>query len=152
MWGQVEVFTSRFIVYRIIPTRVGTRVLPFDIASSVGDHPHACGDKLTYQLSAHRVRGSSPRVWGQVFSSCPQGCRWGIIPTRVGTRNQLSRQCVHLRDHPHACGDKRTSRSHGIKCVGSSPRVWGQVNDGGRDCSVDRIIPTRVGTRLHRRP
>ena len=50
-----------------------------------------------------------------------------IIPTRVGTSEQVVTMDGETQDHPHACGDKtdrpliRTSRE------GSSPRVWGQA-------------------------
>ena len=36
-------------------------------------------------MTALQLWGSSPRVWGQVDFSLPLGCRYGIIPTRVGT-------------------------------------------------------------------
>ena len=53
---------------RIIPTRVGTS-LPKSIRRPLyQDHPHACGDKLSYPLPYRRMPGSSPRVWGQVHT------------------------------------------------------------------------------------
>ena len=50
------------------------------------------------------------------------------------------------KDHPHACGDKKSNRFYRFKVVGSSPRVWGQVELFIRVSYVHRIIPTRVGT------
>ena len=32
-----------------------------------GDHPHAYGDKTVNKLNALSGKGSSPRVWGQVY-------------------------------------------------------------------------------------
>ena len=71
-----------------------------------------------------------------------------IIPTRVGTSEQVVTMDGETQDHPHACGVKtdrpliRTSRE------GSSPRVWGQALQLLDRHGEVRIIPTRVGTRL----
>ena len=35
---------------------------------------------------------------------------------------------------------------YAVVSIGSSPRVWGQVNSEGAPVSSDRIIPTRMGT------
>ena len=70
-----------------------------------------------------------------------------IIPTRVGTSGYDDVAQVLNEDHPHACGDKLYFGIISFILVGSSPRVWGQVDvDFTVDLS-DRIIPTRVGTR-----
>ena len=54
--------------------------------------------------------------------------------------------CV-VKDHPHACGDKRFSVVGFLCGKGSSPRVWGQeIYDKLTEMRA-RIIPTRVGTR-----
>ncbi len=50
------------------------------------------------------------------------------------------------RDHPHACGDKLSTRESGMLGEGSSPRVWGQVFFGLCLLGLVGIIPTRVGT------
>ena len=72
-----------------------------------------------------------------------------IIPTRMGTRNNCSATTVLKRDHPHAYGDKfAVSRIPSIT-LGSSPRVWGQASEIACKKADKRIIPTRMGTRLH---
>ena len=53
----------------------------------MGDHPHACGDKVVFRSFAPLVSGSSPRVWGQVNGVSSFIEKIGIIPTRVGTRS-----------------------------------------------------------------
>ncbi len=51
-----------------------------------------------------------------------------------------------IRDHPHACGDKRLNASEALKDIGSSPCVWGQDKWKKEAQTSDRIIPMRVGT------
>ena len=85
-------------------------------------------------------------MWGQEFRVAITAPCVGIIPTRVGT----SEYCVYdkqkCEDHPHACGDKIVPISSIKIIVGSSPRVWGQVNMRFFGLTVTGIIPTRVGT------
>ena len=52
------------------------------------------------------VRGSSPRVWGQVDKQIRDVATTGIIPTRMGTSDDLSDSDKRTGDHPHAYGDK----------------------------------------------
>ena len=54
--------------------------------------------------------------------------------------------CLGSKDHPHACGDKRTAGKTTDFAKGSSPRVWGQVAFRGSRAIRYGIIPTRVGT------
>ena len=134
-------------MYRIIPTRVGTR---YDCQLQYlcqQDHPHACGDKLHHSLHSSSVPGSSPRVWGQAEQTYVKRYFVRIIPTRVGTSPAGQTRLVSTRDHPHACGDKIVSSIASVAGGGSSPRVWGQVASFLRTRLWDRIIPTRVGTR-----
>ncbi len=147
VWGQVA--HHRFSVPngRIIPTRVGTSCIIKPISWLSLDHPHACGDKVS---SCHRICvtvGSSPRVWGQVQPIVVDKDNNRIIPTRVGTRPFRRQQNRNRKDHPHACGDKPKTPDEPLHPLGSSPRVWGQGFQIGRDFQKFRIIPTRVGTR-----
>ena len=50
---------------RIIPTRMGTRLVISTPNVPGRDHPHAYGDKSIVSLDTPRITGSSPRVWGQ---------------------------------------------------------------------------------------
>ena len=128
MWGQGNRVFMLSTKNRIIPTRVGTRLILLVRYFHNKDHPHACGDKTPIYLPVHFLLGSSPRVWGQADIS--KGCYTvvGIIPTRVGTRQvSLFRQSVK-QDHPHACGDKCGYLIPINSAEGSSPRVWGQAH------------------------
>ena len=77
-------------------------------------------------------------------------CHVRIIPTRVGTSFCKCSKRQVSRDHPHACGDKSTQDILTCTAWGSSPRVWGQGYLHLRNGSICGIIPTRVGTRLHK--
>ena len=86
-------------------------------------------------------------MWGQdlCFTNLCNGLR--IIPTRVGTSVDLLPFCCHIKDHPHACGDKFLFANLATLIIGSSPRVWGQEPLEVQLTNGYRIIPTRVGTR-----
>ena len=132
--------------YRIIPTRVGTRLYCVHVQYNLQDHPHACGDKEKPTNTAEQTAGSSPRVWGQDGVRRATDRRRRIIPTRVGTRGIPTYKFTVLEDHPHACGDKAVRVVAYIIIVGSSPRVWGQGSVAFVGDVFTRIIPTRVGT------
>ena len=72
------------------------------------DHPHACGDKINLKRGERNVTGSSPCVWGQVYLGYVWHPKVRIIPMRVGTRKQANTFYIDRKDHPHACGDKRS--------------------------------------------
>ena len=148
VWGQVDEDRNVKAVRRIIPTRVGTRIIqPMDTARKE-DHPHACGDKHSIIISINITHGSSPRVWGQVYIANQQLKQARIIPTRVGTSLSDFQSVYGTEDHPHACGDKAVENPYFQSDTGSSPRVWGQErNETVFNCNI-RIIPTRVGTRF----
>ncbi len=85
VWGQVSDIIVSLRTSRIIPTRVGTSKMTKKEEWEAKDHPHACGDKTPYRISAYIRKGSSPRVWGQEVSSETDTMTARIIPTRVGT-------------------------------------------------------------------
>ncbi len=86
-------------------------------------------------------------MWGQVETVLNNSWDKRIIPTRVGTSPAGQTRLVSHRDHPHACGDKSTTPCAPTGRGGSSPRVWGQGYPWCKLDRIDRIIPTRVGTR-----
>ena len=106
VWGQVKEYDSLSYDDRIIPTRVGTSHKLSAAFFRAKDHPHACGDKTRRAKEARPVRGSSPRVWGQVSDIIVSLRTSRIIPTRVGTSNFRNAIVTTCEDHPHACGDK----------------------------------------------
>ena len=118
-------------MFWIIPKRVGTRLRYFDKRRCNGDHPHACGDKCKTTMCRMRRRR--------------------IIPTRVGTSGEGNAKMIDWEDHPHAYGDKEPFLISCFYNRGSSPRVWGQVSHSLFLSALDRIIPTRMGTRSGRK-
>ena len=147
MWGQAWDSYHILLYMRIIPTRVGTRSCYRSSDSWTWDHPHACGDKGLTSDQYVLLRGSSPRVWGQVVNVEFDPKKKRIIPTRVGTREKELKPYKKVQDHPHACGDKQSLSQRTSQAQGSSPRVWGQVSSGETWRVPCGIIPTRVGTR-----
>ena len=127
---------------------MGTSLLRLSTWIRSRDHPHAYGDKTLRYGFAEEFRGSSPRVWGQVCKKLNITVENRIIPTRMGTRELLLRGSEVLKDHPHAYGDKYAALYKVETHEGSSPRVWGQDNDGEWYLGVPRIIPTRMGTSI----
>ena len=67
----------------------------------------------------------------------------------MGTRTLYLSADVVIKDHPHAYGDKYNVGGTTPSKKGSSPRVWGQVLKKYSDAIINRIIPTRMGTRGH---
>ena len=89
--GDKNPSTGKFIVSdRIIPTRVGTSYKYMRRISIKKDHPHACGDKEISFIFLICTVGSSPRVWGQGRQLPFITINGNIIPTRMGTRNNIS--------------------------------------------------------------
>ena len=85
VWGQVIDKIGKLEKLGIIPTRVGTSCYNKLCPHCVGDHPHACGDKVRLLTISLQKSESSPRVWGQACSFLSGYEDFGIIPTRVGT-------------------------------------------------------------------
>ncbi len=85
-------------------------------------------------------------MWGQATTTTNGQAEIRIIPTRVGTRTVFRTFQRHLRDHPHACGDKLCVCHKITPLKGSSPRVWGQAQFPVLRVHRAGIIPTRVGT------
>ena len=111
VWGQAVCRYNSISKRRIIPTRVGTRYNDICMHAYIGDHPHACGDKIYAGAYLLPQIGSSPRVWGQVLFILPLSSIDRIIPTRVGTSIKQFTISYINKDHPHACGDKGTGFS-----------------------------------------
>ena len=69
VWGQGFICYRKSTTFGIIPTRVGTSKYFVTFTFRDEDHPHACGDKSAYPSIMLQYKGSSPRVWGQDYTS-----------------------------------------------------------------------------------
>ena len=85
---------------------MGTRLYMYHKAKYWEDHPHAYGDKQVQNYEKNGVKGSSPRVWGQVTTQKANDRKPRIIPTRMGTSTLTLFLFFGVEDHPHAYGDK----------------------------------------------
>ena len=85
VWGQVSFVHKAQRLYRIIPMRVGTSSAVDCSNQPSGDHPHACGDKISFLFLDTSGLGSSPCVWGQGPHLPNHDYLKRIIPMRVGT-------------------------------------------------------------------
>ena len=106
VWGQGQKRLKQVILRGIIPTRMGTRTAQGAVIATRKDHPHAYGDKFNNYIRVFLLRGSSPRVWGQVECIARKYTGHRIIPTRMGTRSDSIGKLSCEQDHPHAYGDK----------------------------------------------
>ena len=100
VWGQVSFVHKAQRLYRIIPTRMGTRPPCIPRRKNTRDHPHAYGDKPVRNSDSFALLGSSPRVWGQVVNRQRVLIKLRIIPTRMGTRLKKSRKIAVLQNQP----------------------------------------------------
>ena len=71
-----------------------------------GDHPRACGEKLTGRDNLRIGQGSPPRVRGKEKDEIVTTMFKGITPARAGKSIQNFFATKTQWDHPRACGEK----------------------------------------------
>ena len=89
--------------------------------------------------------GSSPLVWGKLFTASKCPCADRIIPTRVGKTYRFKFDFFRKKDHPHSCGENFFDAGSRAYDEGSSPLVWGKQVGVGSGQHAQGIIPTCVG-------
>ena len=145
MWGTHRRVNQRHHVGRFIPTHVGNASRSRPGCRRRPVHPHACGERLDDVHWSTMRGGSSPRMWGTLLFPVDHQLELRFIPTHVGNaprwRTATSRRPVH----PHACGERHISRSPVCICAGSSPRMWGTLEQVAGQVGESRFIPTHVG-------
>ena len=113
--------------------------------SATKDHPHPCGEKLSYVAIKRFISGSPPPMWGKAFQFQAYPLLLWITPTHVGKRRYSKEEYLRGWDHPHPCGEKHSRSCYTDRKTGSPPPMWGKVL---RECwkkSKPRITPTHVG-------
>ena len=90
-----------------IPTCVGQPIVHATILLAAEVYPHVCGaTNVIVSATPHSV-GLSPRVWGNLSSSCRR-CRYlGSIPTCVGQPLNVPHPADTGKVYPHVCGATR---------------------------------------------
>ena len=146
VWGALEIERHELEAAGIIPTRVGSTCRPRRDRPRRWDHPHACGEHAKCTGPDDGTPGSSPRVWGAQPGAGATRTHVGIIPTRVGSTSQGVCEAQAGWDHPHACGEHKSTADTMMHHQGSSPRVWGARAQSWPRVPQDGIIPTRVGS------
>ena len=84
-------------------------------------------------------------MWGTLKGLIFLGLAKRFIPTRVGNTGIGTVSRVVKSVHPHACGEHIFSYTLQVNISGSSPRVWGTLNQPLNVAIQLRFIPTRVG-------
>ena len=72
MWGTPRRTAERLGRLRFIPTHVGNTRRQFEAPRTPPVHPHACGEHVVRGRFDVGEGGSSPRMWGTLFSLSPQ--------------------------------------------------------------------------------
>ena len=145
VWGILFQMFLALDSKRFIPTRVGNTYSIHDVGCCGLVHPHACGEYRSADECAHKVCGSSPRVWGILVIGLVHRGEGRFIPTRVGNTHRRVRAAGWAAVHPHACGEYIANIADLVRDPGSSPRVWGILWQAAGRCPASRFIPTRVG-------
>ena len=84
MWGTGRRDAFAEDAPRFIPTHVGNGSSVRASCSPIAVHPHACGERQGRSIPRRIIVGSSPRMWGTVFSSRYPTLTLRFIPTHVG--------------------------------------------------------------------
>ena len=102
---------------------------------------------MIFSRSKYTV-GSSPRLWGTLKARDKKARKHRFIPTLVGNSFRQGKRSLFSSVHPHACGELITPTQKFEQGCGSSPRLWGTLQDR-RDLVLRcRFIPTLVGNSL----
>ena len=73
-----------------------------------------------------------------------------FIPTHVGNTYRNRGRLYDRPVHPHACGEHKRGGAVFPHNLGSSPRMWGTLNNTIGRCRPVRFIPTHVGNTITR--
>ena len=129
----------------IIPAHAGNTDRIADYLGQYGDHPRACGEHIATSAVVTTVLGSSPRMRGTPEFFARLSNVLGIIPAHAGNTGGYNIQCLHLRDHPRACGEHTHRVTMNIGGRGSSPRMRGTLQPSLPFMSKTGIIPAHAG-------
>ena len=125
MWGILCHLECYTLCYRFTPTYVGN-TSPMSIAPHIAPvHPHVCGEYLIRAITAYRINGSPPRMWGILLPLPPFPLPNRFTPTYVGNTPSMIIRKSLLPVHPHVCGEYGSGTKRKCRTYGSPPRMWG---------------------------
>ena len=111
---------------RITPAYAGKRAVPLLAFCRFWDHPRLCGEKPPFWICRIRRLGSPPPMRGKVhFIFLFLRFHW-ITPAYAGKRGYPALRTFAAWDHPRLCGEKSTSLSGLLCCMGSPPPMRGK--------------------------
>ena len=104
-----------------------------------------CGEKFIMLLLMCAIRGSPPRVRGEVSEEVFYKAQERITPACAGRSAAAGSATAAAGDHPRVCGEKSMSVSLMIFLLGSPPRVRGEAVDQRGQPHMRRITPACAG-------
>ena len=111
-----------------------------------GDHPHMCGEHLSFMAFLMVSAGSSPHVRGARHHLHKIATRHGIIPACAGSTFNASFGALQNRDHPRMCGEHAQGQWAAEVRVGLSPHVRGAHRRQPQLRQRAGIIPACAGS------
>ena len=150
MRGKVIILKHLLPLPGITPAHAGKRQAQPYIIIVQRDHPRACGEKLSSDVSTVRNVGSPPRMRGKATYFRSRPVARGITPAHAGKRIGLSLIRWENWDHPRACGEKIACTIRSCCASGSPPRMRGKGCQGADRVPVHGITPAHAGKRLLR--
>ena len=110
MRGKVNKKDHPGIAIGITPAHAGKGVLVAVWAVEHGDHPRACGERISNSSFNPPKMGSPPRMRGKDWLGRMPNPTTRITPAHAGKGSP--RRCNNLgkRDHPRACGERLVSQ------------------------------------------
>ena len=145
MRGEVTTIFFASWATRITPACAGRSFVSADETRTTWDHPRVCGEKAKLPDCASSMRGSPPRVRGEVDGSAAVPVSWGITPACAGRRLTMQYPDTGVQDHPRVCGEKFVFIDHSSFPLGSPPRVRGEAGPDQGAQGVARITPACAG-------
>ena len=146
MWVVLDVYDSSSRGIRITPTYVGSTLMYLYSLMKIQDHPHVCGQYISYYTPAYTLVGSPPRMWVVLHLEKYLVLEHGITPTYVGSTVIATSKGNQLRDHPHVCGQYLRQALRSSQRLGSPPRMWVVHQVQHQHPYLLWITPTYVGS------
>ena len=130
--GEAQKTLNRVFDARITPACAGRRGFVSFLGAVVSDHPRVCGEKLDRLALRPRLRGSPPRVRGEVKESPLEHGKRRITPACAGRSDADDDLPFPMEDHPRVCGEKRPCTKAKRLRRGSPPACAGRSHSTRR--------------------